>query len=202
MKKKITLVVALALVLVVGVFGTLAWLTDTTQTVTNTFTVGNVDITLAETEGGEDHQFKMIPGQTIRKDPVVTVDAGSEACWLFVKLDKAGSAAVGQTNLSFDNYLTFEVADGWTQLKNDKGEDVTGVYYREQAAVAESANPLPSYPVLKNNTVTVLNTVTNEMMTALTDTSAKLPTLTVTAYAIQKAGFETSPYGAWAEVSK
>ena len=201
MKKKITLVVALALVLVVGVFGTLAYLTDS-QSVTNTFTIGNVGITLAETEGGEDHQFKMIPGQTIRKDPVVTVDAGSEACWLFVKLDKAGSAVVGETNLSFDNYLTFEVDASWTQLMDNNGNAVAGVYYREQAAVAESTNPLPSYPVLKNNTVTVLNTVTNEMMTALTDTSAKLPTLTVTAYAIQKAGFETSPYGAWTEVSK
>lgn len=201
MKKKITLVVALALVLVVGVFGTLAYLTDS-QSVTNTFTIGNVGITLAETEGGDNHQFKMIPGQTISKDPVVTVDAGSEACWLFVKLDKAGSAVVGETNLSFDNYLTFEVDASWTQLMDNNGNAVAGVYYREQAAVAESTSPLPSYHVLASDTVTVKNTVTNEMMTALTAQDAELPTLTVTAYAIQEAGFESNPYGAWTEVSK
>lgn len=201
MKKKITLVVALALVLVVGVFGTLAFLTDS-ESVTNTFTIGNVGLSLTETKGGDNHQFKMIPGQTISKDPVVTVDAGSEACWLFVKLDKAGSAVVGETNLSFDDYLTFAVANGWTQLKNEKDEPVAGVYYRAQAAVAKNANPLPSYSVLAGDTVTVKNTVTNEMMTALTADNAELPTLTVTAYAIQEAGFESDPFGAWTEVSK
>lgn len=201
MKKKITLVVALALVLVVGVFGTLAFLTDS-ESVTNTFTIGNVGLSLTETKGGDNHQFKMIPGQAIEKDPLVTVEKGSEACWLFVKLDKAGSAAVDQTNLSFDNYLTFEVDASWTQLTDNNGNAVAGVYYRAQAAVAKDVATAPSYPVLKNNTVTVKNTVTNEMMTALTASGAQLPTLTVTAYAIQEAGFESNPYGAWTEVSK
>lgn len=54
MKKKI---VALALVfclsLAIGVGGTLAWLTDTTETVTNTFTVGSVSATLDEAKVNE-----------------------------------------------------------------------------------------------------------------------------------------------------
>ena len=61
MKKSIALV--LALVLVVGgvVGGTIAWLTDETEEIKNTFTVGNIDIELAETTTN----YKMIPGETI-----------------------------------------------------------------------------------------------------------------------------------------
>ena len=70
MKKKILvacLCVALAVLTIAGT--TLAYLTATTESVTNTFTVGNIDITLAETKT----DFKMVPGSTIAKDPMVTV---------------------------------------------------------------------------------------------------------------------------------
>ena len=85
--KKRTLALILALVLVFGaaVGGTIAYLTDTTDPVTNTFTVGNIDITLAETKD----DFKMVPGCDIAKDPKVTVTANSEDCWLFVKIDES-----------------------------------------------------------------------------------------------------------------
>ena len=101
MKKKGWLsVVALVLVLCCAVGGTLAWLTDTTDPVTNTFTVGDIDIDLTES----DHlDLKMIPGRTITKDPKVTVKAGSEACWLFVKVQKSAN---------FADFLTCDMAVG------------------------------------------------------------------------------------------
>ena len=70
MKKKITLTVtALALVICVAIGATLAWLVDKTDDVTNTFTYGNIDITLTETwntdtDGDETNDAwvaKMIP---------------------------------------------------------------------------------------------------------------------------------------------
>ena len=82
MKKKITLLLSLVLAVAMGIGGTLAWLTAKTEAVKNTFTVGNINITLTETTTN----YKMVPGQTIAKDPKVTVKAGSEACWLFVKI--------------------------------------------------------------------------------------------------------------------
>ncbi len=78
MKKKITLTVtALALVICVAIGATLAWLVDKTDDVTNTFTYGNIDITLTETwntdtDGDETNDAwvaKMIPGNTISKRP-------------------------------------------------------------------------------------------------------------------------------------
>ena len=178
MKKKILvacLCVALAVLTIAGT--TLAYLTATTGPVTNTFTVGNIDITLAETKT----DFKMVPGSTIDKDPKVTVKAGSEACWLFVKVEKS-------TNL--DRFIAYTIDSGWTALSG-----VNGVYYREVSAAATDTN----FSVLAGDQVTVNTTVTKAMMDALTQST--YPTLTFTAYAVQKAGFDTET-AAWAEVSK
>lgn len=180
MKKKIALsIAAIALVICCAVGGTLAWLTDKTGPVTNTFTVGNIDITLAETTG---NSYKMVPGNTITKDPKVTVEGGSEACWLFVKVEKS----------NFDNFMTYTIDSGWTALTG-----VDGVYYREVAASTTDQ----AFAVLTGNQVTVKDTVTKADMDGLTSSGATLPTLTFTAYAVQKAGFTTAD-AAWAEASK
>lgn len=179
MKKKILvacLCVALAVLTIAGT--TLAYLTATTDSVENTFTVGNIDITLTETT----RDYKMVPGSPIAKDPKVTVKAGSEACWLFVKVEES-------TNL--DDFITYTIADGWTALT---GED--GVYYCEVSATTTNTD----YAVLKDNQVTVNTTVTKAMMDALQVEGTTQPTLTFTAYAVQKAGFTTAA-AAWAEVN-
>ena len=93
--------------------GTLAWLTDQTDEVKNTFTVGDINIGLTETTA----DYKMVPGNTIAKDPTVTVKANSEACWLFVQVTES-------TDLK--DFITYAIAEGWTALPG-----VDGVYYRE-----------------------------------------------------------------------
>ena len=84
MKKLTALVLSAVLLVAATVAGTLAWFTDTTATITNTFTVGKVDINLAETTGSD---YKMIPGKVHAKNPTVTVTADSEDCYLFVKIE-------------------------------------------------------------------------------------------------------------------
>lgn len=179
-----TLIVALAVMLVVGcaVGGTLAWLTDTTDQVTNTFTVGNIDIGLAETKDN----FKMVPGATISKDPKVTVKAGSEACWLFVKVTESDN---------LDSFISYSVDSNWTALTG-----VSGVYYREVPDQTTATTDV-EYSVLTNDQVTVKDTVTKDMMDAITAGEATAPTLTFKAYAIQKEGFTTAA-AAWNEVIK
>lgn len=177
--KKLMAAVAVALTLCVTIGGTLAWLTDKTEEVKNTFTVGNVDISLEETT----EDYKMVPGTEIAKDPTVTVEAGSEDCWLFVKVDE--SANLG-------DFITYTIADGWTPLS-----DVAGVYYREVSA----SDPEKSFGVLTDNKVSVKGEVTKAMMDAIENGTAQNPTLTFTAYAIQKSGFETAA-AAWEEAVK
>lgn len=165
--KKRTFVLLLALVLVFGaaVGGTVAWLTDQTDTVVNTFTTSDVDITLTESTGAA---YKMIPGATIDKDPLVTVKADSERCWLFVKLEKSDN---------FDDFMTYAMAEGWTQ--GDGINIPANVYY----LTVNSADADSEYPVIKDNKVTVKDNVTKTMMNGLT--ANNYPTLTVTAYACQ-----------------
>ena len=163
-KKTIALVLACILCVGIGIGGTLAWLTDKTDSVTNTFTTSDIDITLTETTGSN---YKMVPGCTIAKNPKVTVVAGSEKCYLFVKLEESDN---------FDDFLTYTVADGWTALT---GED--GVYYR----IVEASDTNQDFDVISGNAVTVSGEVTKSMMNAIDEGKATNPTLTVTAYASQ-----------------
>lgn len=175
-KKTLALVLALTLLVAGIVGGTLAWLTDQTAEVKNTFTVGDINIGLTETTT----DYKMVPGNTIAKDPTVTVKANSEACWLFVKVTES-------TDLK--DFITYAIAEGWTALPG-----VDGVYYREVPASAADQ----TFSVLAGDAVTVKSDVTRTMLeTAKTDA----PTLTFKAYAIQRDHFATAD-AAWAEVSK
>lgn len=77
--KALLLTLCAVLLVAVSVPGTMAYLTSKTQVITNTFTVGNINIELTETKP-ENQQAKIIPGVDIVKDPKVTVKANSEAC--------------------------------------------------------------------------------------------------------------------------
>ena len=164
MKKRLVwLIVVAAVLLTVTVSVTLAMLIASSEPVINTFTVGNVQITLTETTGND---YKLTPGVSLQKDPTVTVKAGSEVCWVFVKITHS---------TDFDNLCIYSTADGWTALEGE-----SGVYYQR----IEKASVNTRLAVLKDNTVTIRDTVTEEQLNAIT---AK-PTLTVYAYAIQADG--------------
>lgn len=180
-KKSLALVLALAMIVVCVVGGTLAWLTADTKPVKNTFTYGDIDITLAETKT----DFKMIPGYTIAKDPTVTVVKDSEDCYLFVKVEKSSN---------FDSFMTYTMATGWTALTG-----VDGVYYR----VVNASTTDQAFSVLAGDQVTVKDTVTKADMNSI-KTDADRPTLTFTAYACQynsTNGTPFSPADAWAAVN-
>ena len=194
MKKSPVKGIALALVLVLllgcGIGGTIAWLLDTTPTVTNTFTVGKVDLTLVESPydvannkygspaEGVTNNYPMIPGNTYIKDPKVTVTANSEDCWLFVKVDTVNNPATYlDYTLAISNWETVETGANYT------------VYYKEvfRSTTDQDWNLLTAD---KNGiTVTVKDTIVNKG-TATEGTVAmpdNTPQLVFTAYAVQKA---------------
>ena len=178
-------VTLLALVLVFGcaVGGTFAWLTAKTDPVVNTFTYGDINIDLAETTGSG---YKIIPGVNIKKDPKVTVAAGSEACWLFVKVEKENWPEFKETDGKTAK-IAYEIASGWTAL-----EGVSGVYYREVDAAAADT----SFEVIKGNVITVSENLTK---TEVYNIVTVHPELTFTAYAVQKDGVADAA-AAWAKV--
>lgn len=180
MKKKVLSIVAVVLVFCCAIGGTLAWLTDKTDPVVNTFTVGDINIELAESENLD---LKMVPGNTITKDPFITVKANSEKCWLFVKVDKSSN---------YGDFLEdYKMAADWIAL------DVQdGVYY--QVVDASTANQV--FEVLNNNQVTVKDTVTKAQMEGIKDNTIAAPTLTFTAYAVQHDNVATAA-DAWAKAN-
>lgn len=129
-KKLITTVVAAALVAVVGIGSTLAYLQDETETKTNTFTIGNVDIDLDEPEWDPDDAENMIPGATVKKNPIVT-NVGQTDAFIGVKVenilamveegfvigevDANGKLAIAEGNV-------FEWDDNFTLVDKDGNE--------------------------------------------------------------------------------
>ena len=189
-RKPLAIVVASALVAALGIGSTVAWLTDQSKEVKNTFTVGNINIELAETDAEYDDEnglfeksYKMVPGDTLKKDPTITVQAGSEKCYLFVEVEESGN---------FDKYLTYTIDDEWTELEDS-------VYYQ----VVDANNAADqAFAVLKDNQVTVNSTVTKADMDELTETT--YPNISFKAYAVQFANIAdanssgTSVDEAWA----
>lgn len=186
--KLVLMLLAVTFVLCGIIGGTVAWLIADTDPVVNTFTYGDINITLEETDADGDgnpdaNEYPMVPGNAIEKDPKVTVLANSENAWLFVKLEKSAN---------FDDFMTYEIADGWTAL-----DGVTGVYYRTVNKATSDAE----FIILKDNTVNVKGEVTKEMLNALDANGASnYPTLTVTAYAVQRDSNITTAADAWAKI--
>lgn len=167
-----------AIVLVIGCTagGTVAWLVSKPAPITNVFTVGDINATLTETKTA----FKIVPGVDIDKDPVATVTANSEDCYLFVKLTEENWPAFTEAGSS-TRKVKYEIAQGWTELKSENG-----VYYRE---VTKQDTDQP-FDVLQGNKVTVSSTLTKENADAIQ--KAGDPKLTVAVYAVQKEGMPSA----------
>ena len=186
----------LALVLVVAVAsvgGTIAWLTDKTAPVMNTFTTADIDIELTETFNAKNDasstendtwNAKLVPGKEYAKDPKVTVKSGSEACWLFVHVADANNTHNGLTGKIVD-YSVRTGADEWTAVPEHNG-----FYYRQVSATAADT----SFYVLTGNTANPDGKVTiNENLTKAQEEAIKntTPTITVIAAAVQQDGVAT-----------
>lgn len=178
--KAFTAMLALTLVLAAywAVGGTAAWLAAKSEPIASTFTFGDINITLTET----DHQegpTKIIPGVDIPKALKVTVQANSVDCWLFVKVEQTGTFVPDK--------VTYAIAEGWT--KGNGSPIPENVYYRQVSAATADVE----FPVLKGDKITVSETLTKADIRNITDE----PTLTFTAYAVQKEGINTAAE-AWA----
>lgn len=204
-KKIVALLLCAVLLIGASVAGTLAYLTAKTS-VTNTFIVGSVsfDATNALDEAIVDeygvvvtgngagrttngNRYKLIPGRTYTKDPIIHVGANSEACWLFVKVENGIADIEADATTGDDPYT--KIAEqitstqyGWTKLD---GED--NIYYKEASATGASSVDYPVFGEfrLKDNA------------TVADYANAKI---IVTAYAIQKDGLSVTE--AWAALKE
>lgn len=182
MKKNIKIIAVIAcitLLATTSVLSTLAYL-KSKDSVENTFIVGKVAITLDESKVDEygsvteeqtrvkNNNYKLMPGHLYTKDPVVHFLAGSEASYIFVKIENGLSAI--ETGTTIEQQI---LANGWTKLDGQ-----TDIYYKKVSATNIDIN----YPVF-----------TSFQIDGEADVQRYANTnITITAYAIQADGFSTA----------
>lgn len=182
LRRVLMLAVCAVMLVCLSVGATLAYLTSTDE-VKNTFTVGKVAITLDElkvtTDGKpvepnvrvDENTYKLMPGHNYTKDPTIHVAAGSEDCWLFVKVENGIADIEAGTTIA--QQMT---TNGWTELEGK------GVYYH---AVVKTTDTDRDIEIFGN--FTIAGTVDNTTL-AMYDKA----TVNVTAYAVQADGFNTA----------
>ena len=208
MKKKILvacLCVALAVLTIAGT--TLAYLTSQ-ETVTNTFTVGKVEIKLDEAKANADgtlvpnadrvkeNSYKLIPGHTYNKDPMVTVLKGSESSYIkmTVTFTKAAELDAIFAPTGADLTSIFNGYDSTNWIYKGNTEDTTAntrtyeFWYKETVAAPTADVALDAL----FDQIKAPDSLTNSDLNNLKDLK-----ITVNAYAIQADGFATAE-AAWA----
>ena len=205
-RSKALLLTLCAVVLVIAtVFGTMAYLTSTDE-VQNTFTVGQVKITLDEAKVNPDgtlvykedgqtpvdrvstNSYKLLPGHTYNKDPMVTVLKGSEPSYvkMTVTFSKANEldAIFAPDGAKLTSIFNGYDATNWIAKGNTK--DATAdtrtyeFWYKETVSAPDADVPLDAL----FDSITVPGEITNEQLATIEGM-----TITVNAYAIQADGF-------------
>lgn len=207
MKKKLMTVLALVLVIAMSVAGTYAYLTSQDKVV-NTFTVGDVQIKLDEAKANTDgspvegaervkaNTYKLLPGHTYNKDPMVTVLKGSENSYvkMTVTFTKAAEldAIFAPDGANMTRIFNGYDSANWV-LKNvtkDTQNNTRTYEFWYKAPVAALDGDVALDPLF--DSITVPGNITNTQLKTIKDM-----TITVNAYAIQADGFAT-PEAAWA----
>lgn len=182
---KAALIASCALVLMFAtIAGTIAYLTSTV-TIQNTFTSGKISIKMDETAvdiygvatGAADrvtnNKYKLLPGKTYIKDPIIHVEAGSEKCYLYVKIENGLDGLISVTD----------------QLNANKWHNLSGDIWHYESTVDASKET-------KDIDINVFEGFAID--SAEENLSAyERKTITVTAYAVQADGFGTAA-DAWA----
>lgn len=175
MKRKIlALVLCVAMLAIAVVGGTLAYFTDD-EAKTNTFTVGNVNITLTEPKWeatGKAEAEDVYPGEPLAKDPTVTND-GANPCFVRIAvtgLDQFAEEFDGAMITYRTDYAEGALGENWA-LHTDGY-----FYYTKVLAVGETTDALFDQVVIPF---------------ALTNNAEAAP-IVVSAYAVQAQGARPS----------
>ena len=212
-KKALLMTLCAVLLIVASVMGTVAYLTSS-DTVTNTFTVGNVKITLDEAQVDEygvaaspavrvdANTYKLLPGHEYTKDPTVTVVKGSEKSYIRMlvtvsNIDALKAAFPEEKYADFYNgniFLLQKLVTGWDSAvwvstnEVKVGTDKSCVYefrYKTTVDASKATADKVLEPLFK--TIVIPDSVDGTALAKLDQVK-----ITVTAEAIQADGFATA----------
>ena len=205
--KALILTLCAVLLVAASMLGTMAYLTSTDE-VENTFTVGQVKIELDEAKANTDgslvagaarvkaNSYKLLPGHTYNKDPMVTVLKGSEASYVKMTVTFSKASALDAIFAPDGADLTsiFNGYNSTNWIYKGNTEDATAdtrtyeFWYKEAVGAPTADVALDAL----FDSITVPGTITNEQLATIEGM-----TITVNAYAIQADGFADAE-AAWA----
>jgi len=135
LNRKWILVMSLVLSLVIATGSTLAYLMDTTETKTNVFTLGDVEIELTEPDWVDNSV--LLPNQPVTKDPTIT-NKGWHDAWVWME--------VVIPSTLYEHLTLNGISDDWirTNATDDKGNTVVTLKYKETLASGESVKAFDS----------------------------------------------------------
>ena len=205
--KALLLSLCAVLLVTVSVLGTMAYLTSQDQVV-NSFTVGSVNIRLDEAKANPDgtlvanadrvkeNSYKLLPGHTYNKDPMVTVLEGSEPSYvkMTVTFTKASELDAIFAPDGADMTSIFNGYDAANWLYKGNTKDAAANTRTYEFWYKETVDALDADVALDAlfDSITVPGSITKEQLATIKDM-----TITVNAYAIQADGFDTAEK-AWA----
>lgn len=175
----------LAVIAAMTISPTLSWLSDTSDSVVNTFAGGAISIKLDEAlvdpngktvEGDSaqrvlENSYKYIPGAVLDKDPTVTVLKGSEECYVFMCVDNE------LNDLFTINYDT----TSWLKVASNGNKTV--YIYKSSINALMTDNDVVLNPIF--TTITVSQNLTSQDVEEIGQ-----KTVTATAYAVQAANID------------
>lgn len=201
--KVLVLMLSAVLLVATSVFGTMAYLQDT-ETVTNTFTVGDVGITLDEADVTTDGKYEtdetnrvtantyhLLPGHSYIKDPTVHVTGGSEDCYVYVTVDNQIATIEAETVAGVYDKIEDQMgAKGWKVLMDDtvpvQKDGKTVYYYQDKVVKNVNATDLSVF-----DSFMIKGEAKSEDLDDFVNSQ-----IVITAYAVQADGFATQ-LAAW-----
>lgn len=189
--KALLLPLCALLLVIVSALGTVAYLTSKAAVI-NTFTVGQVSITMDEDSVNtrraaapvDGNSCTLMPGHTYTKAHTIHVDAVSEDSYIFVKVENGIAVYEAASSAEKDGYKTIAdqlKANGWTALAG-----TADVYYREYTRSSTGSD----LAVFRNFKI-------DDHANDTEGWGSSDARVTVTAYAVQRDGFDTAS-AAWA----
>jgi len=181
------LIACISLIAIASTIITFALLTFETDTLVNTFTVGEVSLKLDETDVDENgipipnadrvtgNEYKLIPGKTYVKDPTLTVLSGSEPSYvrLLVTITKAKEIKeVFGSDFLPENYVTGWDKNKWISTSIKENQDYSITYeFRYFEPVSGKVNDQKQDVVLTAlfNSFTVPTKLTGEDLKKIKD---------------------------------
>lgn len=187
-KSLISMVAVLVLVLSGVVGWTLAYITHTSDPLTNMLKAGKTEVSQEEPSWKPDEVHPIVPGAVYTKDPTPTLESGSISSYIFMEVTASAGLRAILDGTDTGNYPT--VNSEWTLLPGSTGNTLVYYYNGDKATFDGVSETDISLPPLFNN-IKIKADATSDQLAAAVDSNGEAE-ITVVTKSVQQEGFTSA----------